>query len=351
MRLRFVLAALVALGLVLWLGFSLHGTTAYAGGCVATYTVQRGDNLTGIAGRFDTSVSELLRLNGGRIRDPNLIYTGQMLCLPSVGEATPGLPTPSTFTPIAPGGTVVPQPVTKTKEVTSIPATQAQVALEVTYRYTPSGADGEDSWNLTARGGYIGKRLVYPLQPISPVVLMTKTEEIAAAILGQPAPVLLAVRNSAEAMTYTLVYVGEVPPLLSSLRISKTEPITIQPGCNSTPVTDALGGANVRDVRVTLWLEARETDGKLVRYPFSITHLNYMPNAELADMCYGDDVVGLALLPADSGQPGLYRNLTYLNHEGTLGPSGYDRIANCARWRGKSGWFYHWLRSWYGCMR
>ena len=45
-----------------------------------TYTVRRGDTLSEIASRYGTTVSNLVRLNG--IRNPNLIYPGQVLILP-----------------------------------------------------------------------------------------------------------------------------------------------------------------------------------------------------------------------------------------------------------------------------
>ncbi|NLF28953.1 MAG: LysM peptidoglycan-binding domain-containing protein, partial [Clostridiales bacterium] len=44
-----------------------------------TYTVVRGDTLSGIANRFGTTVAELVRLNG--IADPNLIFPGQILII------------------------------------------------------------------------------------------------------------------------------------------------------------------------------------------------------------------------------------------------------------------------------
>lgn len=46
-----------------------------------TYTVVRGDNLTNIAKRFNTTVDELVRLND--IKNKNLIYVGQVLKLPN----------------------------------------------------------------------------------------------------------------------------------------------------------------------------------------------------------------------------------------------------------------------------
>ena len=45
-----------------------------------TYRVRRGDTLSGIAARFDTTVTELQRLN--RIADPNRLRVGQVLRLP-----------------------------------------------------------------------------------------------------------------------------------------------------------------------------------------------------------------------------------------------------------------------------
>jgi murein DD-endopeptidase MepM/ murein hydrolase activator NlpD len=47
----------------------------------ATYTVQRGDTLGRIARQFGTTIGELTRLN--RLADPNRIYVGQVLSLPT----------------------------------------------------------------------------------------------------------------------------------------------------------------------------------------------------------------------------------------------------------------------------
>lgn len=42
-----------------------------------TYTVKHGDTLSGIAQKYNTTVDELVRLNG--IKNKNLIYIGQVL--------------------------------------------------------------------------------------------------------------------------------------------------------------------------------------------------------------------------------------------------------------------------------
>ena len=49
-----------------------------------TYVVQRGDTLTYIASRFKTTVDELVKLND--IQNPNLIYVGEILKIPTVKD-------------------------------------------------------------------------------------------------------------------------------------------------------------------------------------------------------------------------------------------------------------------------
>ena len=63
-----------------------NGSTTPPSGTI-TYTVQRNDNLTSIAARFGTTVSELVRLNN--ISNPNLIYPGQVLIIREGGTTPP----------------------------------------------------------------------------------------------------------------------------------------------------------------------------------------------------------------------------------------------------------------------
>ncbi len=65
-----------------------------------TYTVQRGDNLSSIARRFNTTIGALVQLNG--IANPNRILAGQVLNIPATGgsvEATPTSPPAATAVP------------------------------------------------------------------------------------------------------------------------------------------------------------------------------------------------------------------------------------------------------------
>lgn len=51
----------------------------------STYTVKKGDTLSGIAARFGTTVAKLVQLNS--IKNPNLIFPGQVLKLPGSAVA------------------------------------------------------------------------------------------------------------------------------------------------------------------------------------------------------------------------------------------------------------------------
>lgn len=64
-----------------------------------TYTVVRGDTLSGIAGRFGTTYQELARING--IANPNKIYPGQVLRLSGSSSPAQGAAGGGTYTVVA----------------------------------------------------------------------------------------------------------------------------------------------------------------------------------------------------------------------------------------------------------
>ena len=67
----------------------------------SSYTVQRGDTLGRIAQRFNTTISAIVQANN--IRNPNLIFSGQVLQIPGGSGAPAPTPPPG-------GGTPVPNP-------------------------------------------------------------------------------------------------------------------------------------------------------------------------------------------------------------------------------------------------
>ena len=62
---------------------------------MSTYTIQRGDTLSGIASKYGTNVSTLMSLNP-YIKNANLIYAGKTLNLPGQQQATQNTATQST---------------------------------------------------------------------------------------------------------------------------------------------------------------------------------------------------------------------------------------------------------------
>ena len=82
-------AFLAVLFLVALLGVNVVGVHAQSlnacSGSDRAYTVVSGDTLGGIASRYGASWSSLASHN--RIANPNLIYTGQTLCIPGVSAA------------------------------------------------------------------------------------------------------------------------------------------------------------------------------------------------------------------------------------------------------------------------
>lgn len=86
------------------------------------YTVQRGDTLSGIARRHDTTAGDLHRANRGQIRDADLIYPGQRLRIPTRRE-TPPTGANETRQP-APEQQPPTEQIPQTPPVTQPPATQ-----------------------------------------------------------------------------------------------------------------------------------------------------------------------------------------------------------------------------------
>ena len=109
---------------------------------VARYKVVRGDTLAKIARRYHTSWIYIARAN--RIRNPNLIYAGQWLYIPGVPPATPPtLPTPTrTATPTLAAVPASPTPTLTASPTgappTASPSPTATLAPSATPTATPT---------------------------------------------------------------------------------------------------------------------------------------------------------------------------------------------------------------------
>ena len=76
-------------------GRGAEPSPAPAPGPAGSYTVQRGDTLSGISARFGVSIAVIMEANG--LTDPHFIVEGQVLTIPS-GDAAPASPA----SPVAP---------------------------------------------------------------------------------------------------------------------------------------------------------------------------------------------------------------------------------------------------------
>jgi hypothetical protein len=95
-----LVARLIAILLVMTFLFAYHPQPAQAA-CSFKYTVQSGDSLYGIAARYQVKFDDLVSAN--KLKEPYLIYVGQVLCIP------PGATVPETTA--VPGATAVPKKV------------------------------------------------------------------------------------------------------------------------------------------------------------------------------------------------------------------------------------------------
>lgn len=304
---RFGVGVLVCASCLLAFGTVLAAGSAVPERCPTEYRVRWGDTLRNIAAHYGVSLADLLQLNPGRIWNPDHIFVGQVICVPA-------------------------------------PRT---VALEATYGYTPQGDEAE--WNLTTAGGLVGRRAALP---IIAVEMVSTTAEITATFAAPSGPVFLGVRNAVSATTYTLVAIGDGQQLARVALTPTTSLQAILPPPNpllgdQCQIHDvkALGVGEADSVRLMLRMET--SDGTF--FPFEITHFAIRPDLELAGWCYqsNQDLVGFALFPADPGQPEEYRLVMRLTGN-VIGPPGATRALRCASWP-RSGWFYRWLRGWYGC--
>ncbi len=115
-----------------------------------TYVVQRGDTLAAVAWRHGVTVNAIVQANG--LRNPDFIYVGQRLLIPATAPAQPSRPTLHTVQ-------------------------RGETLSSIAWRY------GVTVWDIAAANGignpnfiYVGQRLVIPgAQPTPPAPRPTRT--------------------------------------------------------------------------------------------------------------------------------------------------------------------------------
>lgn len=96
----------------------------------STYKVKAGDTLAGISSKLGTSVSDLISINN--IKNPNLIYVGQILNVQKAEQSTPApIPAPAQVAPKPETEKPAPTPASPKKPTTSESSTQPEVKPDV----------------------------------------------------------------------------------------------------------------------------------------------------------------------------------------------------------------------------
>lgn len=328
-----VLGSAAALAAALLLVLALQ-QPVQAGGipCQATYIVLPGDTLSGIAFRLGIRYGDLLAANRLALANPDRIYAGQVLCLPSNAA----------------------QVTSKGDEIA--PDVGSLVVLEGWYVYTPTVDEGKVQ---LARGSRASKRVELPLLPADPVRVFTPTRTITEALVSEAAPLLIGMRDpqrgTAPVTSYTLIAIGDGAQLLARLALSTTVQITQSTAFGQArPLLKFLGDGDLKSA--SLFFVSETADG--VRMPFEVSTVDVVPDYAAFKRFYLDrpppvnspglvwaDDIGYALLARPGGR---YQLLLRLSEEG-FGPPGWGRQVRCQSWRGRRGLWFWFFSSWYGC--
>ncbi len=265
-HLKFILLALT-LSAVLWLGLAFVATSPAQAhsNCANRYVVRYGDWLAQIARANRTSVGTLLQLNPELQWNPDLIYPGQILCLPGAA------------------------PVRRT------------LALEATYEYAPQ----QEILVIN------GKRVTYNLTAARVVTDSTKLDT---ALKGTPAPAALIVKNTG-ARGYALFEVSEAK-LTASTQITPTAALNLEAGCNAvSPVNNVI--VSMEALTTTLEVAIEREDG--VRVPLDITHIGLLDQSQISS-CLTDRLVAI-LFPNAGSRTSYWALVPGKELQGVVGPS------------------------------
>ncbi len=123
---------------------------------MSTYKIKSGDTLSGIASKYGTSVSTLMKLNP-YIKNANLIYAGNSLTLPGASSSTKSTTTKTTTTKAT-----APKTATTTSKVTK--PTQTTQQLAEAYAKQQTANTGNDTQALLSQYEKIAEQQKQALQ-------------------------------------------------------------------------------------------------------------------------------------------------------------------------------------------
>lgn len=239
---------------------------------------------------------------------------------------------------------------------------RASLDLVAEYTFDPTGTQAAD-WTI-GRDGRAGKRLSFLLTPTR---IKTYAEpSLVKTAVNHRRPVIWLNRNEdQEPYTYTLVVIGD-PGLLLGLQMERAGSLqTIIPNLptevqqrlakevkvcpRSLPGSAGTSGVPVESLAVgratnaTLHGELVGRDGAFV--PVSISHVDFQPDAELAQLCYNSP--GFVLLaPSFAGWQD-YQLHMVLAHN-IAGPPGEGWPVLCSGWQ-RGNWWTRFISALYGC--
>ncbi len=218
----------------------------------------------------------------------------------------------------------------------------SRFVIEAIYDYTPIAE--ERDWNLDKRAGM---RAVFPLSLEDDGIQIVNNSGDLRVAVDDDAPVIFWISQTGGDANRinTLVSVGPDEPLIA-LRLDKPDniqPVVLAPDSvsleNQDQFQEPLGGPGTTVANLVVWLEADSGDS----YPLFINAVGHVESVEQAKTNFAE--VCLVLISAGKG---VYKAIL-VQPETVFGPPGEGRREKCRRWQNRRGWYYRWLRNWYGC--
>jgi LysM repeat protein len=179
--------------------------TAPTPGSATTHLVGAGENLTGIAARYGTTIGELAAANG--LANPNLIFAGQSLVIPGASAPAAELPAAEP----APAAPPVAAPEAAPPEVAPAPAVETLVPGVIEHLVAP----GENLTWIAARYGTSIGEIVAASAVADPSFIRAGDVLLIPTVVPAPAPAEPA--PAADAVAASSAGTGPIPEWMAGL--------------------------------------------------------------------------------------------------------------------------------------